>query len=363
MQKNEDKLLIQVVPRLTPTHCGVSDHAIALAHELKSSFGIETAFVIVNSDERCEGVPYREAYCGASELLAACSLLGGNRRTSVLVHVSGYGYSDDGAPKALADALVKLHDSGRFLIAAYFHELYADGAPWTSAFWYSRSQKRELARIAKTCSLVVTNTSHHASWLREQTSATLRVMPVFSNIGECETLVPWNERKPALVIYGQSGTREKSYRELQSLGSLIEALNISEIIDVGADANVPSAIGKLQVRRMGRLSSDQVCDLLSSVQFGFAWHPPRHIAKSGVFASLCAFGVVPVLATAFTGEVDGLRDGLQLISATALKGNFAACSKSAWEWYRIHSRHAHAHMYADWIAAEIRNRSFGAGAV
>ena len=40
-------LLIQVVPRLKPGRCGLSDHAIALAQELDSAFAVRTAFVVL----------------------------------------------------------------------------------------------------------------------------------------------------------------------------------------------------------------------------------------------------------------------------------------------------------------------------
>src|SRR5579863_1250839 len=125
--------LIQVVPRLTPTRCGVSDHAIALASELKASCGIDSAFVVLHSDERAE-VPYPVAHCPQERLLDACIDLSGNRPTAVLVHLSGYGYSADGAPSLLATALKRVKANGRFRIAVFFHELHASGMPWTSAF-------------------------------------------------------------------------------------------------------------------------------------------------------------------------------------------------------------------------------------
>ena len=48
---------IQVVPQLAPGRNGVSDHATALADTLKSEFGIESAFAVLNNHEKSD-VPY-----------------------------------------------------------------------------------------------------------------------------------------------------------------------------------------------------------------------------------------------------------------------------------------------------------------
>ena len=66
-----DRLLIQVVPRLKPARCGVSDQAIMLAQELKAAFGIDTAFVVLNSNEACS-LPYSVIHCPPAQLLETC---------------------------------------------------------------------------------------------------------------------------------------------------------------------------------------------------------------------------------------------------------------------------------------------------
>ena len=353
--QNEDKLLIQVVPRLTPTRCGVSDHTIALADELNSSFGIQSAFVVVNSEERCQ-VPYRAVYCNPSQLLTACCLLSGKCRSAILVHVSGYGYSKDGAPRALADGLRKVEQSGRFRQAAYFHELYYNySTPWKKAFWYSHRQRREVARIAEMCSLVVTNTSQHASWLqgRKNPDAALIVLPVFSNVGECSTLPDWNDRRAALIVFGQSDTRRRAYQRLAHMAASLESLGVQEIIDIGADADVAASLGGLQVRCMGPMASGELGKLISSTRFGFVRFTPNELAKSGVMASLCAFGAVPVLAQSFAGEIDGLCDGKQVVSpSTVGSTSFGQCSRAAWDWYQQHNSRAHACLYSKWMSAK-----------
>ena len=194
-------LLIQVLPQLKPTRCGVSDQAALLAAELKAVFGIDTAFVVLNSEERAD-LPYPEIHCKPAQLLESCLAHSGDGAASLLVHVSGYGYSPDGAPAALAEALAAVKADGRFSIAAYFHELFATGAPWKSAFWYTRRQQGTVRRIAGLCDRVVTNTEYHAQWLENNTvrpsGISVQRLPVFSTVGEASVPNPANRREPAM---------------------------------------------------------------------------------------------------------------------------------------------------------------------
>src|ERR1035438_8345700 len=100
----ENRLLIQVVPQLRPAACGVSDHAISLAQELEARFGIDTAFVVLNSTEPCDS-PFPREYCKPARLAEVCNSLSKGQAGAILVHYSGYGYSPDGAPFPLVEAL------------------------------------------------------------------------------------------------------------------------------------------------------------------------------------------------------------------------------------------------------------------
>ena len=51
MKMPGNRQIIQVVPRMKPARCGVSDHAIVLAWELEGGFGIHTAIAVLNSNE------------------------------------------------------------------------------------------------------------------------------------------------------------------------------------------------------------------------------------------------------------------------------------------------------------------------
>ncbi len=348
-----NRLLIQVVAQLKPGRCGVSDFAIALATEFKSAFGINTAFVVSNSMERCDS-SFPTVYCTQSQLLEACDSLSESQPGTLLVHLSGYGYSSDGAPRELAEALGKAKESGRFRIAVYFHELSATGMPWRSSFWHSRRQKSAIRMIGRESDIVATNLSLHARWLQREvtrgTAIPLLHLPVFSNVGESVAIAPLNFRRSALVVFGLAGTRKVSYKQLTQMGTTLRDLDVDEILDIGPNCDVPSEISGIPVRRMGVLDAAEIHAILSKSKFGFVPHPPHAFAKSGIFAAFSALGTIPVIGKPFIGEVDGLRDGVHLISSrtaeSARNSGLENCSTAAWRWYSEHRLHVHAATFA-----------------
>ena len=348
-----NRLLIQVVSQLKPERCGVSDHAILLARELESAFGIRTAFVVMNSTEPCD-LPFPRVDCAPSQLLEVCSSLSKGQQSAILVHYSGYGYSADGAPLLLAQAIERVRANGQFRIGVYFHELFATGMPWTSAFWYTLRQRQVVRRLAKACDLIATNSSRHLDWLERQAIQggipPVRLLPMFSNVGESLETPPMRDRRPAMVVFGLPATRRRAYDRLSSLGGLLRRLGIEEIVDVGPEFDSPSELRGIPVRRMGVLAAADLAGILSRSIFGFVQHESFALAKSGVFAGICAFGAIPVIPESFSGEADGLRDGVHLISPqtakTAMSGGLEQCSAAAWHWYSGHRLHLHAATYS-----------------
>lgn len=350
-------MLIQVVPELAPGRSGVSDHATQLAGHLRDEFGIESAFVSLSGKESAS-MPFPSVECAAPGLLENCLALSQGRRAALLVHVSGYGYSPDGAPTLLADALEQVRADGRFRTSVYFHELYAWGPPWRSAFWYSRRQQRALRKLAANCDLVVTNTTRHLEWLQRETripdGVRMELIPVLSTVGEAQEPVPFARRNAVMAVFGLAGTRMRAYQKIAASGDLVRTLGIEEIHDIGPECDHPSRLKGLPVKRVGLLPVEEIPAVFSTVRFGFVSHPMYCLGKSGVLASYCAQGVVPVLAEGFAGVADGLRDGVHVVSAqtaqAARKTGLENCAHAAWNWYMTHSVRVHAERFARWMA-------------
>jgi hypothetical protein len=275
--------------------------------------------------------------------------------------LSGYGYSADGAPTLLAEALESVRADARLRVAVYFHELFATGVPWKSAFWYSQRQKRAVRRIAEACDLLVTNTRSYVDWLTRETvpqsASPIRCLPVFSHVGEVEQHISLTDRDPMVAVFGLGATRQNAYRELSALGTMLHQLGIQEILDIGPDFEAPGKVHGIPVRRMEVLAAAEIATQFSRSTFGFLAYPHTRLAKSGVFAGYCAHGVIPLIARHFPGQVDGLEDGVQVLSpraaAAAQASDLEACSVAAWRWYSGHRLHDHAAVYARWMDESI----------
>lgn len=348
-----NRLLIQVVPQLKPAACGVSDHAISLAHELEAGFGIDTAFVVLNSTEPCDS-SFPKVYCKPAQLVEACNSLSKGQPGALLIHYSGYGYSPDGAPFSLAEAIKQARRNRQFRIGAYIHELYANGRPWTSAFWYSHRQRQVVRRIARECDMIATNLNSQADWIDREIGeggdTPIQRLPVFSNVGESVEIQGMRARRPAMTVIGLPHTRQESYKRLARLGNLLSGLGIEEIVDIGSECNAPTTLSGIPVRRVGVLAAADLGNMLAKSMFGFVPYSWFSLAKSGIFAGLCAHGAIPVIAESFAKEVDGLTDGIQMISPRTAKAAASAglerCSREAWNWYSRHRLSVHAATYS-----------------
>jgi len=353
---------------MTPVRCGVSDGALLLAGELKAAFGIKTAIAVVNSSERCD-VQLPIEYCIPARLLETCLSLNRGEPGNLLVHLSGYGYSADGAPVLLAEALERVKADGRFRIAVFFHELYAGGMPWTSAFWYARRQKRAYRRIFEACDLPITNARVFADWLNRQavprTTSPVQCVPVFSQVGEAEERVPFAVRDPLMAVFGLGGTRQRVYRELDKLGDTLRQLGVVGIVDIGPECGAPGTVDGIAVKRMGVLTAAEIDRHLTRTAFGFLAYSPNCLAKSGVFAAYSAHGVIPVIAQHFREEMDGLRDGVHVLSPPTVRNiaphRLEESSIAAWRWYSGHRLRNHAAIYDGWLATTGLDTTDGVG--
>lgn len=360
----EYPLLIQVVPRLTPARCGISDHVLTLAGELKAAYGIGSAFAVLNSRERFE-VAYPCVYPQVEQLPNAFESLAKGRPAAMLVHVSGYGYSADGVPARLAGVLARLKVEGRIALGAYFHELYATGAPWRSAFWHSRRQKNAVRQIAAACDLLVTNTQPHADWLEDRAvGRRVRVLSVFSQAGESQWPLSARPRQQVMAIFGLGSTRQRAYRQLAGLGAMLRDLGVEELWDIGPEIDLCPEVDGVPVKRLGLLEPAEISARLSGAQFGYIWYPPFCLGKSGVFAAYCANGVIPVIGKPFRAELDGLKDGVNVFSPNTARrargSELDQCSRAAWQWYSGHRLRVHAETYRQWLAQQQRENATAA---
>lgn len=263
-----------------------------------------------------------------------------------IIHYSGYGYAKRGAPEWLISWL-KTQRPRINKLGIWFHEIYATGSPWSSAFWLSPVQRNIARRLAESSDFWITNRDKSADWLSHHADKIPHAtLPVFSNVGE-STIYP-TERQPKIIIFGGAALRSETYRAAgKELFTWADSKKL-EIHDIGpkiSDPSISFLLKQNHVMEHGRLEKDVVNQHISSSMFGVVRYPKSHISKSGVFASYCAHGTCPVVISEKYEMSHGLvANEHYLAGIEAAREHYASSKKigsSAWEWYQQHNINKH----------------------
>lgn len=265
----------------------------------------------------------------------------------LLLHFSGYGFQKRGVPTWLLEETKRLRS--RFKVfGVVFHELYASGPPWTSAFWLSGIQRRIAKDLLDQADFWLTNREMAAKWLLSQNaSAPHRVLPVFSNVGEPEVLD--NERDASIAVFGSEALRSQVYAAGDGEIFRFAKRHKLRIDDIGKpmqDTAMAASLAEAGVIRHGMLPSTQVSESLATARFGALCYPADFVGKSGIFAAYAAHGVCPILLGNELGAYDGLQPNVHYAAGFgALAGaqnlDPWLIGRAARRWYEPHRIAAH----------------------
>jgi hypothetical protein len=255
---------------------------------------------------------------------------------TLVVHYVCYGYQKRGCPVSLIRSLRSLRSTRNFRMISVFHELYASGPPWTSAFYVSPLQRFLFRSLASLSDTVVTSTPAYKRLL-EQRGKSAGVHPVISNIGEPADPPGLERRANRAVVFGLPHSRRPLF-ESGMLAPTLKKLGVDEVLEIGDRCGQPPAnIGSVQWRQCGNLSSQKVSELFLQSRFGLLYYSRDLLSKSGVFAAYSSHRMVPVLLPRRGSSVEELRpqthyldssDTCQLDHAT-LQG----IADESWQWY------------------------------
>jgi hypothetical protein len=310
-------VIFQVLPRLPPAIDGVGDYALNLARQLRQDFGRGTHFVV--GDPHWSGRVPVEGFSASQVIeqsaIAFLAQLPSDSSATVLLHYVGYGYAKRGSPFWLVEGLQRWRaaEKQRILITM-FHELYAFGPPWTSAFWLSPLQKNLVKRLATISDRCLTNKQGYAETLQTFSRGKhphIVALPVFSNVGEHLTAPPLAERERRLVVFGSRSSRIRVYREsAEKLSYACKHLEIENILDIGPATELAlSKIDNVPVVELGELSAEKVSRILLNSIAGFLDYNPDFFAKSTIFAAYCAHRMLPINARGSNLLEDGIETG------------------------------------------------------
>lgn len=304
---------------------GVSDYGDRIAHELRAMRPVDV--FAINKD--------------CVHVLQSSDV--GNK--TVFLQYSGYGYATRGAPKWLLEEICNLRSKGNS-IGIFFHELYAAGPPWRSQFWLSSFQKSIAFELASISDWWITNRQGSANLLnRFSGNKPHAILPVFSNVGEANE--PYLTRLPKMIVFGSSELRESTYKRAGKKLFAWAKRNFITIHDIGSPITNKKIAEELLVAKViihGRMGCGEIETHFKDAAFGLVAYPTTHVAKSGVFAAYCAFGVCPILLSTTKSDCDKLISGINYLSDIPFLLDFHAANKvgmAAWSWYKNHNLSKH----------------------
>lgn len=362
--------VLQIIPRLPGTLDGVGDYALNLAKALHAYDGRKTVFIVAQRT----AVASSEGFRVISGLSESSFEAGGEECDDVILHYVNYGYQERGVPFSLRTFARRLRQQLRGRWLTNFHELYAWGPPWKSAFWLRPVQvkiARDLIDISDAC--FVSNPTIEQAIREYDSSQKTYLAPVLSNLGEPK-LIDFSDLSPRKwAICGGTVLVARSLASFQHIQGAIPASYAPRQLEVigGRDnrttrdlvESVNNGAPGLTCHYHPEVRPERASELLS--QCSFAWLDyfgagkmwPGMILKSGSFAACCAHGVVPVLShqegpfavdgATFPGPYFIVPGAVSLPSLKSLQ----AIRQDIHEWYQAHASSARlARVYTEALA-------------
>ncbi len=297
------KRLLQIVPDRPGSFGGVSDYALNIARELRVSQSIETSFCIFSETNPgpVEDFPVLPFHVPGLDLEGI---------DLVLFHYVNYAYQPRGVPRWLLPWLQRTRatrSGARWL--TFFHELYASGPPWRSAFWLQGVQKQIASALASRSDVSLVSNPIVADQLQALApGATITLQPISSNFGESDlTLADLAARDPQrwVICGGPALVRRSLSSFLKLFRRLPPELAPKKLTLFGGRPD-GELLARLQAEPsletvfLPALARDEAAAVLR--ESALAWldyfdrpdRPMEILMKSSIFTACCAHGVLPV---------------------------------------------------------------------
>ena len=359
--------ILQIIPTPPNYADGIGDYALQLATQLRQDFQVDTQFLVFRNDVQVEPVASGFAMQQLSTHTAEkCRAAIPRDLQAIIVHFSAYPYFNTslkgslgvGTPFWFVEALRSIVADRQIKLVVMFHEL--PKLHWQQFYLFDFLNpihcivSRRLARMAD---VVLTSSSRFQSILSTWIDRDVPKIPIFSNMGEPESIVPLRERQRRLIIFG-GAARARIYNNHSSvLLQSCQLLGITEIYDIGSTLDLPDySHAGINLCSIGFRSPAEISELLSTSLAGcIDYSPfPGNLGKSSVFAAYCAHGIVPILTRYNPSEVDDLYMGKHYLGLGSELANLnldklQLIADTAHQWYWGHTTQAIAKTFFSYL--------------
>lgn len=334
-------VVTQLSPAYPPDLSGVGDYAALLEKALRN-MGLPLVTAVGRANARKYSGYEAQTLTRSSEDLVRALV----DTEQVLLHFSGYGYGWRGLCHWLVEGLQRWKAGGRCRrLVTMFHEVYATGPIWRSSYWTAGPQRRialELARLSDAG--FVSSFGGLEQLTRLAPELRLDLLPVFSNVGEPVMPPLLSARGHSAVIFGGAARRQRVFNALSRAGRAfekrLEALGVTEVVDIGPGVGAPRVMGRCDVRSLGPCPTYEISAVLADARFGLIDYPRHVFTKSGIAAAYFAHRLVTVNTSSMGRYPPGLKEGRHLLGLGGfLTGDFEGqeVADSGHEWYGSHN--------------------------
>lgn len=333
----------------------MGDYALTITEKLRAKFGWNTLFATFQTSSAVNAAGF--------EVVPLESLISDAARKyeHTLLHYVNYGFQKRGVPFRLLSILRRLRGQHHGKLVTIFHEIYASGPPWSSAFWLQPLQIQLAKSVGRLSDACIVSSDNFLSELRRLVpTAQVELHPVPSGLGEPSLASDQiTDRDPhRWAIVGGTGLSERSLRSFsQLLARIPESIAPRKLFVLGGVDNpaTRSMLGELAVESdyRPRITAADASEILGTCSF--AWFNYFHrpdvetsvILKSSAFAAACAHGVIPVFPHRGSAvSLDGDRlpgpffiesDRCEIPDAQAR----AKIATAIYAWYQSHASSEH----------------------
>jgi|TARA_B110000259_G_C13989161_1_gene391710 hypothetical protein len=286
--------IIQILPGYKPNIEAVAANAEILGKYLLVK-KIKSRFLISDRDPSTHN---HELFGSKSSKLL--DLLGKHKITDVILHFSGYGYATRGLCFSLLKSLKKWKEKNKaHRLIVIFHDVYAVGPIYRSAFWTCLPQIYIATNLLKLSDCAITSSRYYQSkllsWIPNKK---ILLSPIYSNIREIKYNRKLNKRKKIAVIFGGVYQKKVLYADMLSNKknylSALSSLSVKQIVDIGPKVIGLKKIGHIPIKSIGIKSKNFISKLLSGAKAGLTFYAVHLMTKSGVVASYASHGVLIV---------------------------------------------------------------------
>jgi hypothetical protein len=293
--------LLQIVPRSPGAVDGVGDYALTIAKKLRQNFGCDSVFATFEAETKNERMEFQ---CLPLDDLPQSN----NAFSRILLHYVNYGFQKRGVPFHLVSLLRKLQAQAGGKVVTVFHELYASGPPWRSAFWLRPLQKRlakAIARLSDVC--IVSNQNFQRELKQMVPGVCMAVHPIPSALGEpvlSDAQIADRDAHDWVIVGGTALVQRSLESFARFLKVIPESISPKRLFVLGGNDNpaVPSVLAGLSIKASYRplIQASDASHILATCSFAwFDYFRQPHVQtsvvlKSSAFAAACAHAVIPL---------------------------------------------------------------------